>query len=107
MQNITLGDIATAAAFIAALGGSVWTILSGINKALKKALEPVLKRLDDERMDRCKDFLVQILSYAERGDRLTEMEKIRFAENYTYYRNHDGNSYIKEWYEKLHEEGKI
>ena len=76
MEQITLGDIARVAAFVVAFGGSVWTIIRAIDKAVKKAFEPI-------RMDICKNFLVQVLSGAERGEDLTEMEKIRLAEQYT------------------------
>ena len=107
MQTITLGDIATALAFIVALGGSVWTIVKVVKNAIKKAFEPIYKRLDKAEMNNCKNFIVQVLSGAERGEELTEMEKIRLSELYDYYTSHDGNSYIKEWHQKLTDEGKL
>lgn len=58
-------------------------------------------------MNYIKSFLVSILSSAQRGEDLTEIERIRFYEEYKYYTDHDGNSYIKEWYGKLHEQGRI
>lgn len=107
MGTLTLNDIASALAFIVALGGSVGIILKFLSNAIKKAFEPIYKRLNDAAMESCKNFLVQILSSAERGEPLTEMEKIRLSEQYGYYTKHDGNSYIKEWHERLKTEGKL
>ena len=107
MGAITLEEIAYTRAFLVGLGGSVGVIIRALNKAIKKAFEPVYTLLNKIEMDRRKDFLVQILSSADRGEKLTEMERIRLAENYGEYIAHDGNSYIKEWHERLKNEGKL
>lgn len=100
MEQITLGEIAKALAFIVALGGSVTSIILGVRKVIKKLLEPLI-------LDQCKDFLVQTLSEAERGTVLTEMEKLRLAERFETYTKMGGNSYIKDWYNRLKNDGKI
>lgn len=100
MEQITLGEIAKALAFIVALGGSVTSIILGVRKVIKKLLEPLV-------LDQCKDFLVQTLSEAERGTVLTEMEKLRLAERFETYTKMGGNSYIKDWYNRLKNDGKI
>ena len=100
MEQITLGEIAKAVAFIVALGGSVTSIILGVRKVIKKLLEPLI-------LDQCKDFLVQTLSEAERGTVLTEMEKLRLAERFETYTKMGGNSYIKDWYNRLKNDGKI
>lgn len=106
MDSITLGDIAKALAFIVALGGSVLTIAKTILKGIKKSLDPLYKLIELNNLESAKDFLVQILSAAERGE-LTEMEKIRLSERLEFYTKHGGNSYIKEWHTRLKEEGKL
>lgn len=100
MEQITLGEIAKALAFVVALGGSVTSIILGVRKVIKKLLEPLI-------LDQCKDFLVQTLSEAERGTVLTEMEKLRLAERFETYTKMGGNSYIKDWYNRLKNDGKI
>lgn len=100
MEQLTLGEIAKALAFIVALGGSVASIILGVRKVIKKLLEPLV-------LDQCKDFLVQTLSEAERGTVLTEMEKLRLAERFETYTKMGGNSYIKDWYNRLKNDGKI
>lgn len=118
MDKITLGDIATALAFIVAFGGSIVAIVAGIKKALKALLkeqmEEINKRMDktDAKIDKvdydnCKNFLVQILSQVERGEKLTTEEKIRLAEEFEHYTANGGNSYIKDWHTRLHDEGRI
>lgn len=106
MESITLGDIAKVLAFIVALGGSVLTIARTILKGIKKSLDPLYKLIETSNLEAAKDFLVQILSAAERGE-ITEVEKIRLAERFEYYTKHGGNSYIKEWHTRLKEEGKL
>ena len=100
MEQLTLGEIAKALAFIVTLGGSVASIILGVRKVIKKLLEPLV-------LDQCKDFLVQTLSEAERGTVLTEMEKLRLAERFETYTKMGGNSYIKDWYNRLKNDGKI
>lgn len=100
MQNITLGDIATWAAFIVALGGSVAAIIKGVQKVVEKLLLPLS-------LDNAKNYLVPFLSKVERGEPCDEIELERFHEEYTFYTNHGGNSYIKSRVAKLQKEGKL
>lgn len=118
MGDITLNDIAGVLAFIAGLGGSIVAILAGIKKVLKKLFDEHMKGIG-ERLDKtdkaiekidtdnCKNFLVQELSAAQRGDQLTTEEKIRLTENFQHYTDAGGNSYIKDWHARLKQEGKI
>lgn len=118
MGNLTLNDIATALAFIVAFGGSIVAIVAAIKKVLKKLLDEqlrtIINRLNtmDGKIDRldsenCKNFLVQTLSAAERGENLTTEERMRLAEEFEHYTAAGGNSYIKDWHSRLHDEGKI
>lgn len=100
MQNITLGDIATWAAFIVALGGSVAAIIKGVKKVVEKLLLPLS-------LDNAKNYLVPFLSKVERGEPCDEIELERFHEEFTFYTDHGGNSYIKSRVAKLQKEGKL
>lgn len=122
-MDITVGQILT---FLGAVGGAIGTvvlIVQWIKKilmsvmdqnceilrqgldSLKHDIENTNKSVNEVNMNYIKSFLVSILSSAERGENLTEIERLRFSEEYDYYINHDGNSYIKEWYKRLHEQG--
>ena len=118
MGAITLQDIASALAFIVALGGSIGAIVATMKKLLKKLFseqtENINKRLDKQEdalnkldQDNCKNYIVQALSAVERGTTLTKEELIRLSEEYDSYTKHGGNSYIKEWHERLKTEGKL
>ncbi len=118
MESLTLGGIAAALAFVVALGGSIVAIVRAIRKILQNLFQEqtvqINQRLDEQEKsikkideENCKNFLVQILSSAERGDSLTEMEKIRLSEQFEHYTAGGGNSYIKDWKAKLKEAGKL
>lgn len=100
MENITLGDIAKLAAFLVAFGGSVMAIIKGVKNAVEKLLEPLS-------LDNAKNYLVPFLSKVERGEPVDEIELERFHEEFTFYTNHGGNSYIKSRVAKLQKEGKL
>lgn len=100
MEQITLGDIATWAAFIVALGGSVAAIIRGVKKVVEKLLLPLS-------LDNAKNYLVPFLSKVERGEPCDEIELERFHEEYQFYTEHGGNSYIKSRVNKLQKEGKL
>lgn len=100
METITLGDLARWAAFVVALGGSIAAIIKGVKNAVEKLLEPLS-------LDNAKNYLVPFLSKVERGEPVDEIELERFHEEYTFYTNHGGNSYIKSRVAKLQKEGKL
>lgn len=136
MEGITLGEVAVTLAFIVALltGGKylISSIKSGVSKLLKdefeslnNKLKSINERIDgldkkidavdtklDEKinnvdMESCKNFLVVRMSAIERGDKMSEVELERFWEQYDYYCNHGGNSYIKHKVVQLERDGKL
>lgn len=107
MENITLGDIQSWLAFLLALGASVGAIVHFIKKALKQLLKPLEDKIDAFGNDNAKNYLVPFLSKAERGEPIDEIELERFHEEYEFYLNHGGNSYIKSRVDKLKNEGKL
>ena len=100
MEQITLGQIASWAAFVVALCGSAAAIIRGVKKAVEKLLEPLS-------LDNAKNYLVPFLSKVERGEPVDEIELERFHEEFTFYTDHGGNSYIKSRVAKLQKEGKL
>ena len=118
INNITIGNLAaTLATITAIIGGFTFLyakLKSVIENVIRDLLSPVTKsidalnaRIDKVDMQACKNFLVRCLSDLERGDALGEVEKERFKEQYDYYINHDGNSYIKDKVEQYKAEGKL
>jgi len=107
IENITLGDIQTWLGFLVALGGSVGAIGHFMKKALKKLLKPLEDKIDAFGTDNAKNYLVPFLSKVESGEPIDEIELERFHEEYEFYLNHGGNSYVKSRVEKLRKEGKL
>ena len=118
MENLTLGQIGLAVAFMAALIGGVSTLLKQIRgwiaaeftaniAPLKREVEGLGKRLDEVDMHGTKNFLVKCITDVERGQTMGEIETERFWEEYEHYRKGGGNSYIAQKVEKLKAEGKL
>ena len=119
MENITLGQIAVAAAFFVALGVSYkklkeWTI-DAIKAAVKEELgelsdeiSSLRTELEKEDKEKTKNFLVASLNEIENGETWSDVKKQRFYEQYDHYVNDlHGNTYIKKAVEVHEAEGKI
>lgn len=100
METITLGDLARWAAFVVALGGSIAAIIRGVKKAVEAIILPLS-------LDNAKNYLVPFLSKVERGEPIDEIELERFHEEYAFYIEHGGNSYVKRRVDKLKQAGKL
>ena len=118
MENITLGELGLALAFIAGLIASCGAIYYLIKKALNglfaeqtEAIEGRInqleKRVDRNNIESCKNFLVYFLSDVEKGKEYDDIKLQRFYEEYDHYSKGGGNSYIKQKVEKLKQEGKL
>lgn len=111
MENITLGQVGAAVAFVTALVGGVillvkW-IRSVIVKVMQTELAPLKTQLATVDLENCKNYLVTYLADAERGSAKDEIERERFYEEYEHYKKIGGNSYIKTKVEKLQAAGKL
>lgn len=100
MQNLTLGDIGTALAFIVGVVGSVEYLIIRLNKIFDKKLKPMEEAI-------CKDFLVEYLEDKEMGKPIDPVREQRAYEVYDRYSlpvEKGGlgcNSYIHDKWEKL------
>lgn len=118
MENLTLGQVATAIGFLVALIAGVGTIMSKmkewISASMKSEFDSVrkditgltaqIKKVDYEAT---KNYLVSFLAKAENST-VDDIELERFFEEYGHYTEDlHGNSYIKNKVEKLKTEGKI
>ena len=118
MENITLGQIAVAVAFVVGLATGVAAIrkiikswLTDAFKAefaeINKKLDDVNKRVKEVDMESCKTFLVSFMSRLDRGNDIDEIELERFWEQYQHYEKNGGNSYIHRKAEQLKSDGKL
>lgn len=121
MENLTLGQIGSAIAFVVALITGVGYISSRTKKFISMAMSDQMhgidKRFDDidskmdglsatlsvVDMESCKNYLVSFLSEVERRQPIDEIERERFWEQYEHYKKIGGNSYLQRRVEELRE----
>ena len=118
MEQITIGQISIAIAFVGSLISGGIYLHQMVKKYLTKALGDELKAINDNikelqrrveavDMEATKNYLVSFLSKAEKEVWIDELEVQRFYEQYQHYDKLGGNSYIKRKTEQLKAEGKI
>jgi len=119
MENITLGQVAAAVAFLVALIVSYKKLKEWTTDAVKDAVKEELGQLsgeiknlrdelEKEDKEKTKNFLVASLNEIENGEVWTEVKRQRFYEQYDHYVNDlHGNTYIKKAVEVHEKEGKI
>lgn len=108
IEQITVVDIVSFVVALVAFIKAVEYIIRGVSNNLlnmvRKSVEPIKRRLDDIDKEQCKNYLTQCF---HEDRKLSEFEKQRVHEVYQHYRNLGGNSYIKEEFERLQDEGKF
>lgn len=118
MEQITIGQISIAIAFVGSLISGGIYLHQMVKKYLTKALGDELKAINDNikelqrrveavDMEATKNYLVTFLSKAEKEVWIDEIEKERFHEQYDHYVGHGGNSYIKRKKDQLEAESKL
>ena len=134
MEDLTLKWISENIEFLLVLAAGIYAIYRGVKKGVKDMLKPELDalgekitnvgnkvgeletkvdednaalgaKIDELHMHNCKNFLIRYMSDVERGVAIHEAERERFSEEWDYYTAHDGNSYLKTWYNKLSAKG--
>lgn len=119
VASLTLEELSLIVIFIGGLIGGIKYLKKELKEALAEMLKDqfdgVNKKLDTlqtslTKVDTqtCKNFLVRYLADVERGSEIYDDEKRRFWEEYDHYKDDlKENSYIKEWVNKLVDEGKL
>ena len=118
MGDLTLSEIGIALTFLVGLITGIGFLYSKtkgwIEKLFKEEFKPLnekmdnlSKRIDDVDLGAVKNYLVSYLSDIEKNEKIDEIEKERFFEQYEHYQKIGGNSYIKHKVDKLKNEGKI
>lgn len=115
MEQITLGQISVAIAFIVALVGGVKYILKDMKKITERALKPTNDKIDrmseslkqeiqKSDLNATKNYLVSTLHDIGNGT-INDVSKQRFFEQYEHYKALGGNSYISNEVDKMRKEG--
>ena len=99
MDNITLGQIKEIAIWFSVFAGAIGTLYALLMKGIKKVLKPLEMKI-------LKGDLTTFMYLAEYGT-LSNEQRILAHEYYDEYINNGGNSYVKNKFGKLVEEGKI
>ena len=117
MEQLTLGQISVAIAFIVAFIGGVKYIITDMKKIMTKALEPTNNKIDSlekkltneirkSDMNATKNYLVSCI-HDIKTNNFDETSKQRFWEQYEHYVNLGGNTYIQKEVDRLRKEGMI
>ena len=117
MENLSLGEISKALAFVIGLISSITYIKKGTVKSLTSViannLEPIKREIKDlkeettkNNLSSIKTDLINLMELAEKETISTE-QKIRAHELYDYYYKHGGNSYVHDKWERLIKENKL
>lgn len=118
IENITLGQIAIALAFIVGLITSVVAILKYAKSINNKILEPInqkltkmdsdhLKKLENLELNSIKTDLVNFINDLEHNVPKSQIQKMNAHELYDRYSELGGNSYVHDHWERLKKEGKV
>ena len=84
---------------------SICGSISVLALAIKKWLRVEIDKVD---LQQTKNFLIRTLAGLERGEKLTEVEKLGLKEAYTHYTEDlHGNTYVKDEYEEAKAKGLI
>lgn len=125
MESITLETVGGIIAFLVAFISGISFLLTNIKKFIADTMKDQMNdinqkmdtqtnnvnqkfadlnvKLDKVDVESCKNFLVTFLSNVEKNGWADEVEKERFWEEFEYYQNHGGNSYIKRKVDELKE----
>jgi len=118
IENLTFGDVSSTLAVVVGFIASVAYLHTKLKKwiahsldeqlnSITKEIDSLKARIDDVDMESCKNFLVRVLSDIEIDNAVGEIEMERFWEQYGYYKEHGGNTYIQKKVEKLEHEGRL
>lgn len=116
MGNWTVEQIATGLAILVGVVSGVTYLTKQLKDWIEKLLDSKFKDLNaridsiEDKIDKvdtetCKNFLVRFLADVENGTVIFDAEKQRFWEEYEHYISTGGNSYVKEWVDKLKKKG--
>lgn len=107
MGNWTIDQISGVLTYLMGLIGVLTTVYATIKKGIDKGFKPINDKIDKVDINATKNYLVASISDIKQGDKLDDITRQRFIEQYDHYIALGGNSYIKLEVEKLKKEGRL
>lgn len=108
MNEITLGQIQNLMTWVTGFVGGIWIIVKAVQKAIEKGFKPVNEKIDRVDKNSTMNYLVEVMDKVDSGHKLEGVARKRFFDEYEHYTEDlDGNTYVKEEYERLKKEGKL
>lgn len=108
MNDITLGQIQNFMVWITGFVGAVFVIVKAVQKAIEKGFKPVNDKIDRVDKNSTMNYLVEVMDKVDKGHKLEGVARKRFFDEYEHYTEDlDGNTYVKEEYDRLKKEEKI
>ena len=108
MSNITLGQIEAFFLWIGGFIGATSVVVVAVKKAIEAGFKPVSDKIDKVDKNATMNYLVDKLSDIDKGQTLEGVARKRFFDEYQHYTEDlNGNTYIKEEYNRLKKEGKL
>lgn len=108
MSEITLGQIESILLWLTGFGGGIAIIVKAVKKAIASGFKPISDKIDKVDKNATMNYLVAQMDSIDKGLKLEGVARKRFFDEYEHYTEDlDGNTYVKEEYERLKKEGKL
>ncbi len=118
MENISLGQIVGVITFLSVFIGAITSLFAYLKKFISKILTPIDKKIDllgeissngrnNIELELIKIILVNFMNDIENGIDKSQVQKQNAYELFDRYKSLGGNSYIKDNFQKLINDGKI
>ena len=108
MENVTLGQIENLLIWCIGFVGATITIIKAVKVAIEKGFAPVNDKIASVDKNATMNYLVDKMSDIDGGLKLEGVARKRFIDEYEHYTKElNGNTYIKEEYDRLKKEGKL
>ena len=108
MNEITLGQLQNWMLWGIGFVGATITIINAVKKAIETGFKPVNDKIASVDKNATMNYLVDKMSDIDNGLKLEGVARKRFIDEYEHYTKElNGNTYIKEEYDRLKKEGKL
>jgi len=108
MNEITLGQIQNWMIWAIGFVGATITIIKAVRKAIDSGFKPINDKITSVDKNATMNYLVDKMNDIDKGEKLDGVARKRFFDEYQHYtKDLEGNTYVKEEYDRLKKEGKL
>ena len=108
IDGITLGQLQNFMLWVIGFAGATITIVKAVKKAISVGFAPLTDKIASVDRNATMNYLVDKMSDIDSGLKLDGVARKRFIDEYEHYtKDLNGNTYIKEEYDRLKKEGKL